>query len=75
MINQSKFYKDIGKDIKAKRLANKLTQAQLAERLNISRASVANIEVGRQQILLHTYFDIYKAINGETTIKRDIIRI
>lgn len=39
-----------------------MTQERLASRLEISRASLANIEIGRQRILVHQLYSIAQAI-------------
>lgn len=46
-------YPLIGGVIKSRRKRLSLTQNKLAAALHISRASLANIEAGRQKILLH----------------------
>lgn len=38
------------------------TQLQLAEKIGLSRASVANIEAGRQRIVLHQALEIAEAL-------------
>jgi len=40
-----------------------MTQSDLAARLNFSRGSVANIELGRQRMLLHTVYEIAEALD------------
>ncbi len=71
MRDDSSFYLEIGRQIKAARIAKGIKQIELAERLSISRPSLSNIENGKQQILLHNYFEIYNAIGNP----RDIIRV
>ena len=39
-----------------------LTQEQLAQQVGISRASLANIEAGRQQVLVHHLFGLATAL-------------
>jgi transcriptional regulator with XRE-family HTH domain len=51
-------YAQIGKLIKDARKAAKLTQEKLGGKLSLSRTSIANIEKGRQQILVHTLLTI-----------------
>jgi transcriptional regulator with XRE-family HTH domain len=50
------FYKELGKRIHAARVRAGLTQQDVAERLSppVTRASVANMESGKQRILCHS---------------------
>ncbi|MBU6481638.1 MAG: helix-turn-helix domain-containing protein, partial [Nitrospirae bacterium] len=50
------FYSQFGRLVRAHRCRNRLTQQQLSKRLKMSRASIANIELGRQKIPLHQWF-------------------
>lgn len=76
-------YVALGKNIRHYRDAAKMTQAELARELDLTRASIANIEVGRQRILLHHVFILAHALHvsvddlvpGFNPKKRDIIRI
>jgi len=52
-MNPESLYAQIGERISASRRSNRLRQHELADRVGISRASLANIEVGRQKILVH----------------------
>lgn len=45
-------YVSFGEAVKALRLKAGLTQAELAEKIGLSRPSIANVETGRQQVLL-----------------------
>jgi transcriptional regulator with XRE-family HTH domain len=57
------FYKALGDLIRRKRKRLGLTQKKLAERLSVSRASIANIETGRQKILIHQLFQLAAALD------------
>ena len=46
-------YKRLGTAIKERRKQLGLTQEQLSDQLEISRASLANVETGRQRLLVH----------------------
>ncbi len=47
------FYRGLGLAIRAKRLSRNLTQEEVAFACSISRASLSNIEAGRQQCYVH----------------------
>lgn len=51
-------YKDLGKRLKTARKSAGLTQQTLADKVGLSRASITNIERGRQHIHIHTMFNI-----------------
>jgi transcriptional regulator with XRE-family HTH domain len=55
-------YKAFGSAIATRRRALGLTQAQLASKVKVSRASIANIESGRQNILLHHVYALAAAL-------------
>lgn len=56
------FYDALGDLIRRRRKPLGLTQKVLAERLRVSRASIANIETGRQKILVHQLFQLAAAL-------------
>lgn len=56
-------YPVIGEHIRRRRKLLKLTQEKLAPRLGISRASLANIETGRQRLLVDQLFAVAEALN------------
>ncbi len=56
--NEALLYKKLGQQIRQKREAANLTQAQLAERVGVLRTSVTNIEAGRQKAPLHLIYEI-----------------
>jgi transcriptional regulator with XRE-family HTH domain len=49
-------YRRFGKLLKQCRKAAKMSQQQMADAMALSRGSIANIEAGRQRIMLH---DVY----------------
>jgi DNA-binding XRE family transcriptional regulator len=51
-----------GKAVAKRREELELTQADLAGLVGISRASIANIEKGRQNVLLHHAYDLAEAL-------------
>ncbi len=55
-------YKEVGKLIRRQRRALDLTQAKLAAHLGISRGALANIETGRQNLLLHQLYRFAAAL-------------
>jgi len=58
------FYEILGSKIQEAREERKITQAQLGLRLNppSTRASIANIENGKQRVLVHTFVQLAKAL-------------
>jgi len=55
-------YKPLGEAVARRRRTLGLTQAELASRVGLSRASIANIEVGRQKMLVHQLFAVADAL-------------
>lgn len=55
---RNSLYKIIGSKIKLKREELRISQAELSEKLNLSRSSISNIEIGRHQIQLTTLYEI-----------------
>ena len=49
-------YRKVGEAIAEKRRAKGMSQAELGDHIGLTRASVANIETGRQNVLLHYVF-------------------
>jgi transcriptional regulator with XRE-family HTH domain len=52
-MNEKQFYKELGEMVAARRRQQGLKQAQVAQQAGMSRAALANIEVGRQRVLAH----------------------
>lgn len=55
-------YKEIGRIIRTRRRGFDMAQEVLARQLGISRAKLANIETGRQRILVHQLHAIAKVL-------------
>jgi transcriptional regulator with XRE-family HTH domain len=55
-------YATLGRSVRTRREALRLTQADLAAKIGLSRASVANIESGRQAVLLHQFLALAEAL-------------
>ena len=63
MIDQRKFYDEVGNRVRTHRAARHMSQAMLGEKVNLKRSSISNIEAGRQKMLLHTLAEISVALN------------
>lgn len=59
-------YENLGKRIRDLRQDLGQTQDQMAKQMGISRASLANIEAGRQQVLVHHLFTFADALQLES---------
>jgi len=68
MNNLDGFYKKIGENIKAKRRERGLSQEGLAKAVGLKRPSMSNIEKGRQNILLHTFYDIIETLDIDSNM-------
>lgn len=61
-MSDDEIYKAFGRSVAARRRELDLTQAKLAARVGMSRASIANIESGRQNVLLHHVYSLASAL-------------
>ena len=61
----------VGRAIRRHRDAAGLTQSALVDRVGLSRASVANVEAGRQAVAVHHLYRIAAALGVEV---RDLLR-
>lgn len=66
-VDEQVFYHLVGKQIRAarQRRSPSMSQAQLAEKLHMSRASIVNIEAGRQHAPLHVLWQIAEVLGTE----------
>jgi transcriptional regulator with XRE-family HTH domain len=58
-------YAHIGNAVRRLRKGREMTQEQLASLMDISRASLANIEIGRQSVLVHQLFNFAARLDVE----------
>lgn len=56
-------YRMLGQQIAARRKKLAMTQSKLAEQVRMSRASIANIERGRQNVLVHHLYRFAEALD------------
>lgn len=61
-MQEEMFYARFGATVRYLRNRKGLTQATLAEALNLSRSSVANIEQGRQKVFVHQLPELVSAL-------------
>ena len=55
-------YRRLGRAVATRRRELRLTQSTVAEKLGLSRASLANLENGRQRIMVHQLFALVNAL-------------
>jgi transcriptional regulator with XRE-family HTH domain len=69
MADFDELYRELGRRIRQARERNgeKLSQDALAKRLGISRASVVNVEAGRQRAPLHLLWQIAELLGTDLT--------
>jgi transcriptional regulator with XRE-family HTH domain len=59
-----RLYDEFGKRLRAARREARLSQENVAERVGLTRSSIANIELGRQRITLHTLYALAGAVQS-----------
>ena len=64
-MDSTALYRAFGQRVAARRAEMSLTQAQLADRVDFSRASIANIERGKQNLPLHQVYRLTQALELE----------
>lgn len=63
MIRAEKFYEALGRSIRTRRKALKMTQAELGDRLGLSRTSVTHIECGQQRLFIDQFCRLSQVLN------------
>lgn len=61
-------YRRLGRVVAERRRELGLTQSDVAKKLGLSRASLANLENGRQRILVHQLFALVNALKLESIL-------
>ena len=61
-VDRDAFYRDLGRRVAARRSARRATQAEIGAAIGSSRASVANIEAGRQGLQVHQLYQLAQAL-------------
>ena len=61
-------YRRLGRTVADHRRQLGLTQQHVAARLGLSRASLANLECGRQRIMVHQLFALVNVLNLDSII-------
>lgn len=59
------FYRHVGGQVRVLRESAGLKQDELAARVGLSRASVANVEAGKQAVPLHLFAAISEALGAD----------
>jgi transcriptional regulator with XRE-family HTH domain len=61
-MSEKELYRRLGRAVAARREQLELTQEKVARQLGLSRASLANLESGRQRIMVHQLFRLVNAL-------------
>ncbi|UVI39671.1 helix-turn-helix transcriptional regulator [Qipengyuania spongiae] len=62
-MDERAIYVALGEAVLVRRKHLGLTQAQVAKKVGVSRESIANIEAGRQRVLLHHVYGLARALD------------
>ena len=62
LVRDEEIYRVLGQLIAVRRKGHGLTQNELADKVHMSRASIANIERGRQKVLVHQLYRFAEAL-------------
>jgi transcriptional regulator with XRE-family HTH domain len=65
---EMQLYRQLGRTVAARRNELRLTQEEVAVQLGLKRASLANLENGRQRIMLHQLFRLVHALQLKSSL-------
>ena len=68
LMETMELYRLLGQNVARLRNAKKRTQAEIAAQIGLTRASLANIETGRQKVLMHHVFLLASALECESIL-------
>jgi transcriptional regulator with XRE-family HTH domain len=73
MIDEKRLYRALGKRLRELReqqaqLRGRMTQAQLADLVEMERTSITNIEKGNQKVPLHVFYRMCAALGAEPSL-------
>ena len=67
-VSNMELYRRLGRTVADRRRELGLTQSTVAEKLGLSRASLANLESGRQRIMVHQLFALVNALRLKSVL-------
>lgn len=62
-------YRIVGAGLAARRKKLRLKQAEVADQIGLTRASLANIESGRQKLMLHQVYKLATALKVDSIME------
>ena len=65
VMSDMELYRRLGRQVAKRRGELELTQGDVAAKIGLSRASLANLENGRQRIMVHQLFALVNALKLE----------
>lgn len=68
-MDDMEIYRQLGRNIARLRNERGSTQAEIAAQIGLTRASLANIETGRQKVLMHHVFRLANALDCASIIE------
>lgn len=63
LMDEAEIYRGLGRAVALRRAEIGATQAEIAAKIGLTRASLANIETGRQKVLLHYLYRLAAALD------------
>ncbi len=67
-MSDMELYRRLGRQVAKRRGELELTQGDVAAKIGLSRASLANLENGRQRIMVHQLFALVNALKLESIL-------